>query len=356
MTIDAKSTPKYLQVKALLLEHIEEGEFDNNPGGLSDYELMKRYNTSRSTVRRALDELVRDGIVFREQGRGTFVKKRTHRLSTNICILIHDIPGFLESPFTREVLSGISEVFRQESVPFSLCDTPSFKIPDELAEGMYQSAKDNGLILLSSYPQAEVNKFRDKGFRPVSVNMDFLHYGITSIMPNEEEAFNNLMEILHTKGVSKFLFFNSTHRNRSDDKIEISALTREVRAFRAANRLDVKMEVIPVTDPQLEILSRLETQENDFHHDTAVIGSSEPILTAIADVFRNRNSSPKGEPIVAGFCSMAADKSLTSMRVDQTEMGRLAATAMLEELSNQDAGPRRLGMDLVYNPGTLSTE
>ncbi len=35
--------------------------------------LCEEYGVSRMTVRRAVEELIRDGLLVREQGRGTFV-------------------------------------------------------------------------------------------------------------------------------------------------------------------------------------------------------------------------------------------------------------------------------------------
>lgn len=79
--IDRKSPlPLHYQLKQHLLEKIESGEW--KPNGLipSEQELQEQFGLSRTTVRQALSDLVYDGLLTRERGRGTFVAppKMTH--------------------------------------------------------------------------------------------------------------------------------------------------------------------------------------------------------------------------------------------------------------------------------------
>ncbi len=67
--------PLYYQLKEILKEQIEEGILA--PGNLlpSERELSEKYGISRPTVRQALKELVYEGLLTREKGKGTFVAK-----------------------------------------------------------------------------------------------------------------------------------------------------------------------------------------------------------------------------------------------------------------------------------------
>jgi GntR family transcriptional regulator len=65
--------PRYYQLKKILEERIESGEFQPGDQFSTDDELCAEYNLSRGTVRRAVDMLVDEGRLRREQGRGTFV-------------------------------------------------------------------------------------------------------------------------------------------------------------------------------------------------------------------------------------------------------------------------------------------
>jgi len=76
--------PIYCQLKDLLRQKIESGEWQ--PGDLipSERELCNEHGISRMTVRQAVAELVNEGRLRREQGRGTFVAqpKIEQRLSS----------------------------------------------------------------------------------------------------------------------------------------------------------------------------------------------------------------------------------------------------------------------------------
>src|SRR5262245_26702282 len=66
---DALPLPKYHQIYLVLREQLREGRFVRGlPGELA---LMQQFGVARVTVRRALQELVAEGLIARERGRGT---------------------------------------------------------------------------------------------------------------------------------------------------------------------------------------------------------------------------------------------------------------------------------------------
>lgn len=68
--------PLYYQLKQILVEMIENEEIKPDEPIPSEPKLMSTYNLSRTTVRKAIDELVNEGFLYRIQGKGTFVKGR----------------------------------------------------------------------------------------------------------------------------------------------------------------------------------------------------------------------------------------------------------------------------------------
>lgn len=67
--------PKYQLIQNDLRQQIISGKFENGDKFYTESELTKLYNVSSITVIRAVNELVKDGYLIRQQGKGTFVSR-----------------------------------------------------------------------------------------------------------------------------------------------------------------------------------------------------------------------------------------------------------------------------------------
>jgi GntR family transcriptional regulator len=68
-------TPLYHQIYLVLREQIRRGEITAEVTLPGEQELARRFNVSRITVKRALNELAAEGLVTRHRGRGTIVAR-----------------------------------------------------------------------------------------------------------------------------------------------------------------------------------------------------------------------------------------------------------------------------------------
>ena len=68
-----KKEPIYESVKKEIINKIEHKEYKSGDKIPSERELSTIYNVSRMTARQAITNLVNEGVLFREKGRGTFV-------------------------------------------------------------------------------------------------------------------------------------------------------------------------------------------------------------------------------------------------------------------------------------------
>ena len=71
------STPLYTQIKERLKELIQSGAYPEGSKLPSEKELCEKYNVSRITVRKAIEQLETSGMIYSVHGKGTFVKNTT---------------------------------------------------------------------------------------------------------------------------------------------------------------------------------------------------------------------------------------------------------------------------------------
>src|SRR3954467_10878428 len=66
-------SPLYQQIKVLILQSLQAGEWKPGEAIPAETDLAQRYRVSQGTVRKAIDELSADNLLVRRQGKGTFV-------------------------------------------------------------------------------------------------------------------------------------------------------------------------------------------------------------------------------------------------------------------------------------------
>jgi GntR family transcriptional regulator len=66
-------SPLYQQIKGLILQSLQAGEWKPGEAIPSEMDLAARFRVSQGTVRKAIDELAAENLVVRRQGKGTFV-------------------------------------------------------------------------------------------------------------------------------------------------------------------------------------------------------------------------------------------------------------------------------------------
>ncbi len=89
-------SPLYQQIKGLILQSLQAGEW--RPGELipSEMELAGRFKVSQGTVRKAIDELAAENLVMRRQGKGTFVATHSAQQVQYRFLKLHPDVGDLE--------------------------------------------------------------------------------------------------------------------------------------------------------------------------------------------------------------------------------------------------------------------
>ena len=99
-------SPLYQQIKGLILQSLQSGEWKPGEAIPSEMDLATRYRVSQGTVRKAIDELATSNLVVRRQGKGTFVATHAEQhVQFRFLKLVPDsgAPGS-EGPAQREII------------------------------------------------------------------------------------------------------------------------------------------------------------------------------------------------------------------------------------------------------------
>lgn len=100
--------PKYYILKKQLIKKIEMEEYAPDCPIPSERELMEVYQISRITVRKAIDDLVKEGYLYKIQGKGTYVKfdDRSHELFA-MTSCTEDVIKLGMTPRKKVIVSGL---------------------------------------------------------------------------------------------------------------------------------------------------------------------------------------------------------------------------------------------------------
>lgn len=91
-------SPLYRQIKALILQALEDGEWRPGQAIPSEQELATRFSVSQGTVRKAIDEMAAENLVVRKQGKGTFVASHNDPRALFRFLRLVPVDGDLKHP------------------------------------------------------------------------------------------------------------------------------------------------------------------------------------------------------------------------------------------------------------------
>ena len=118
--------PRYYKIKEDLQKQIDSGEYEVNQPIPSENELIVKYGVSRTTVRKAIDVLTKEGYLYTIQGKGTYVKSKFTQGLVKLTSCTEDIRSKGFNPSVKVLACEITN--------------PSEKIRNKLNLDEYESA------------------------------------------------------------------------------------------------------------------------------------------------------------------------------------------------------------------------
>lgn len=116
----ASPVPLYHQVAEHLRALIASGELDAGEHLPNEITLAETFALSRPTMRQALDELVRDGLITRRRGVGTVVTPHHFRRTARLTSIYDDLLNAGRTPATKTLSVAVAEGPHDVAVTYGL--------------------------------------------------------------------------------------------------------------------------------------------------------------------------------------------------------------------------------------------
>lgn len=180
-----------------IVKYLSSGLVSHGDTFLTDAALVEKSGLSRSTVRRALEDLQRDGWIDRRIGQGTFVGPRAgapinpdtgRRLGKRLAVLIYSLGDLAHDWYTPLILEGLDKAASELELSVELLGTRD-RDTDALSQRLEQTLPDV-LACLSNDPR-EAFVIRDAqrlGIPCIVSGTPHMRLGIPCVREDNQQA------------------------------------------------------------------------------------------------------------------------------------------------------------------------
>lgn len=164
-------TPKYEQVKSYLIDYIQRSNMKYGDSMPTENELVRMFDVSRHTIRRALSDLINQGWLYTLQGSGTFVAdpNADRQLQGK---MIGVITTYFKDYIFPEILSGIDDVVSEQGYNILLGTTKNNIARERVVLSNMLNNQLAGLIVeptKSVYPNHNLDMYEEFEKRGIPV-------------------------------------------------------------------------------------------------------------------------------------------------------------------------------------------
>ncbi len=342
-----KPMPKYHRLKEHLRERMADGTLKIDDRLPSENELVRQFGLSRHTVRQALGDLENEGLVRREQGRGTFCAQG--RASGRAIAVI---TTYISEYIFPSVIRGIEEVLSAAGCALILANTANDKAKEaRCLEDLLQREVAGFIIEPTKSARENVNLSYFKEIESRKVPYLMLHATYDELDPayivmDDERggymAASYLLQLGHRRIAGLF---------KADD---LQGVRRQAGFIAALGEYGLASNPEFVGNYETEQLSSFPYQfarglMRKEERPTAMVCYNDQIALMALEAIRDAGLRVPEDVSLVGYddSSLAAASAvrLTTIRHPQAAMGRQAARFILDMLEGTLGKPR-----LVYQP------
>lgn len=213
--------PMYKKIETYIIDQIRSGNWKPGSRIPSENELAEQFSVSRITVKNALTALVDKGVVYRLQGKGTFVNDHSPEEIHNITSAVKEqltVPtiGFLlprlDNRFTANLLSGIEDTLSENGYQLLFAKTNDSQETEILKIQEMKQAGVRGLIIYpveGEHYNNEILALTLNRFPLVLLDRNLKGVETNSISSDNHEAAIQAVKHLHELGHNRIGFIST---------------------------------------------------------------------------------------------------------------------------------------------------
>lgn len=346
-----------LQLRSVLAEEIGSGVYGEAGRLPSERALADRFSVSRTSVRECLNILVKDGLLVRIVGKGTFIASAANipvsssgDTPNHLAFLIgENIFQFVQPGYNR-ILLGAEQACRQHGYRLVF-----HSVADEEADPRLGLAPDDGLrgcLIAGGLRKKSLERILDWGI-PV-VLTDLIVDGNTSAVgPDYAHGTRQALEYLVSLGhreVGFVGFPNSEKYQTFWKKLEKLDLRYNPQWVHFLQLPDVEPGILAGYHAMQAMLAGGSLP-------TAVLATNDLVAMGVMEALKLAGIAVPEAVSVIGYDDLGRDRNppLTTIRSHPEEVGRIAARMLMEELDGDGAStPSRVAVptELVVRGST----
>ncbi len=338
--VDENNTaPKYSRLKEYLKEQMKRGVITPGSQLPSENMLVDQFKISRHTVRQALSELENEGLIFREQGRGTFCADSVAAKGQTVAV----VTTYISEYIFPAVIRGIEEVLSAAGCQLLLASTGNAKSKEASCLENLLHQKIDGLIIeptQSARENVNLAYFNELEQRRIPYLMLHAYYPELDpayiIIDDEEGGYLATKQLIclghrHIGGIFK-----------ADDR---QGLKRRAGYMKAMNEAGIKVKPELIGAYETEELSSYPYQftRNLFKQGsppTAMVCYNDQVALVVLEALREEAVKVPEEFSLISFddsrLAVAAEVKLSGIVHPKAIMGRQAGRMILDMLENKE--------------------
>lgn len=350
-------------VKEKITEWITSGKVQPGEKIYSENELVKMFGVSRHTIRQAVGDLVHEGLLYREQGAGTFCSSKKEQTMEQTPSLIHTsssngknigvITTYISDYIFPSIIKGIESQLTEKGYTLTLACTDNNVEKEKQCLQTMLSRNIDGLIVeptKSSQYNPNIHYYLELEQNNIPYLMINQYY--SQLMPphmimNDEQggymATEHLIKLGHEKIIGIF---------KTDDLQGVNRMQGFIRAFRE-HSLPFFPEMVITFSTEDQNNKLLERLENFFRTDstpTAIVCYNDQLVLNVLNLLRRLGHSVPEDVSIVGFddssLAVASEVKLTSIAHPKMEMGIEAAKWIVNAVENRGDRPP----SIIYEP------